>query len=120
VLGYQCMIAKKKYIEIILSLAPIILGLCIYISPCANYGIIRNYGPDFLWSFSLLFFQYTFNSFNGSILSITLSSVLVSLFYEFGQKLNWLDGTFDLFDLAAYLLGFILALSTIRFLRTHR
>ena len=113
------MIAKKKHIEIILSLAPIILGIWIYISPHTNYGTIRNYGPDFLWSFSLLFLQYTLNSFNGSILSITLSSILVSLIYEFGQKINWLDGTFDLFDLAAYLLGFIVALSTIRFLRSR-
>ena len=111
------MIAKNKYIGIILSLDPIILGIWIYVSPYTNFAIIRNYGPDFLWSFSLLFTQFTFNSFNGSISSITLSSILVSLIYEFGQKINWLDGTFDLYDLAAYFSGFIVALLTIRFLR---
>jgi hypothetical protein len=111
------MIAKNKYIGIILSLAPIILGIWIYVSPYTNFAIIRNYGPDFLWSFSLLFTQFTFNSFNGSISSITLSSILVSLIYEFGQKINWLDGTFDLYDLVAYFSGFIVALLTIRFLK---
>jgi hypothetical protein len=41
----------------------------------------------------------------------------VSLIYEFGQKINWLDGTFDLYDLVAYFSGFIVALLTIRFLK---
>jgi len=112
------MLNKISYIKIIFSVFPIFLGLLLYFNPLIDNSYIRNYGPDFLWSFSLFFTQYTFNSFNGNILCISVSSLLISFLYEFGQKFSYLDGTFDFFDLITYLFGFLVAYLTMYILKT--
>ena len=94
--------------QILICITPLLVGGCIYISHSPPV-VIRNYLPDFCWSISLFITQYIFGSFNQQLSKIYISSTVLGLCYELGQKSGYWAGTFDIIDILIYQFGFLAA-----------
>jgi hypothetical protein len=101
--------------QIIICITPLLVGGCIYISDSPPV-IIRNYLPDFCWSFSLFITQYIFGSFDQQKSKIYISSAVLGLCYELGQKLGYWPGTFDFIDIVVYQFGLLISILTYKYL----
>lgn len=106
---------KKNAYKLIICVLPLIIGVIVYKLSIFFPSIIRNYLPDFCWAFSLFFSLHLIRPYNGNLLVILVISSILSSTYEIGQKLNYFDGTFDIFDLIIYHIAFVLAIILVKF-----
>lgn len=91
-----------------------ITGLKIRVTGLEN-TFIRNYLPDLLWAYSLLFALLFINN-NGTagLKKIFLVSVIFSALVEFLQKLFIIRGTFDIGDIIVEIIGEVIAVLIIK------
>ena len=93
-------------------LLPLISGIVIYLFYNEQYmpETLRNYLPDALWAYAL---QSTILIIWDRKITIPwlLINVLTFISFESLQYIKLLPGTGDIFDITAYLLSFIIALT---------
>ncbi len=84
----------------------------IHVSPADNafFRLVRNYLPDMLWGYALLFalFGLIGNS-AASIPKIFLTAFSFSTAMEILQLTPWVRGTFDVFDIGVEFLAEVIA-----------
>lgn len=107
---------KRRFL---LSLFFIIIGTVIYIMYYINvfeknnilFSTIKNYLPDICWTLSFYFMSinFTIHLTKKYILINSLYVLSISLLYEALQLFNIVNGTFDIFDISAYILSIIIA-----------
>jgi len=73
---------------------------------------IGNFIPDGLWVFSFTsFIIYIWsNNLNYNTLFWIFIPLILAIAFEFGQKLKYFSGTYDIFDLMTYFIGNIFSL----------
>ncbi len=96
---------ENTYIAKIFPWKDAILFLRTYFS-FLECDFLKFYFPDFLWAFSLCSGLHSIFIPNTKVSKICSATVfLFGTLYEFLQLINIIGGTFDFFDILAYLLG---------------
>ena len=121
-------IDNKKLILIALSMTLNFLGLTVYflldqdvcivnnIRSCVSMPlpriqqvcvneIIRNYGPDFLWSVAFTIAIQVILSLRKEKIHMLLLCCVLGVLYEIMQLLHLVNGTADIIDVIVYFLG---------------
>jgi len=93
-------------------IVPLIFGLFIYILAEYFPNWIVFYFPDFLWifSFTSVLLLIWDNKINFNSFFILLFPLLSAFLFEYCQKIGIIKGTFDIFDLITYLIGFFVSI----------
>ena len=105
--------------RIVLSIVALILGIIVYLLYSNNVVIenntisafIRNYIPDFLWTISFYFLCINLSKkiTQKYFLVTSLYALALGVIIELMQLLNIINGTFDVFDIATYLVAILFA-----------
>ena len=105
--------------RIIISLCTLILGIFIYylyhqgvlIENTHFLVFIRNYIPDFLWMVSFYFFSINYSQriTKNYIIFTSIYTFALGLIFELLQLVNIVRGTFDILDIATYIISILLA-----------
>lgn len=93
----------------VLSVSGIFFGLAIYFFDLDWHPIIRNYIPDFFWSFSLTCALLVTLHADKNLYRPLILSGFVGIVYELLQGLSIVPGTYDAIDILAYLIGVLAA-----------
>jgi len=76
---------------------------------------VRYYMPDFLWAYSFVFFLFLINKcIVGKLKKIMLTVVTLGAVFEVLQKMNVINGYFDLADILVEATGVIFACYVIK------
>ena len=128
---------NKKRIMILHIICPIVIGALVYcmVSPnvifikrmedliggsvympvfrtdCAFLRLLRNYLPDMMWGYSLVFALFCIIGNHGAgVRKVFLIAFLFSAAMEMVQKTSFIPGTFDVFDIFAEFLAEVAAI----------
>ena len=97
--------------KFLFSLAPLILGLILYRNSYIFYPWVSNYLPDGLWAFS--FSSSLFLVLEHKKYLINLIIVIgFGITFEFMQWANVIKGTFDIVDIAIYIVANMMAIGS--------
>lgn len=122
----------RRYTFILINLiVPLMIGLFIYLTSRSRTilydtfsvvgirmqeinhpEIVRNYGCDFLWSYSLywgVYFWGVFGEWSSLVLKASLIVIPFSMIMEFSQLVQSFPGTFDVLDIVIEILAVALA-----------